>query len=201
MATIYNPNRVLNRSFLRNIETKETKDRFRLALLSLLSKLDAKEDEEYNKTWIHDFLTHTFYDEPYLVNTRKKIDQAIYGPGSQKPWVLMEMKSPGNLSEMPHEGSFDRKSFNQLVLYYMKEEKEQDNREIKHLIVTNGYEWYVFERKLFYNFFGKNRTLWNAIQRYERENKTRDEIYQEVIAPEVRKVQDPLNSHRSVRSV
>lgn len=190
---VITPNRSLNRSFLHNQETTETKEKFRLALLSLLSKLDDKEDEEYNKTLIHDFLTHTFYDEPYLVNTRKKVDQAIYGPGSQNPWVLMEMKAPGNLTEMPHEGYFDRKGFSQLVLYYMKEEKERNNREIKHLIVTNGYEWYVFERKLFYNFFGKNRTMWNDIQRYERENKTREEIYQEVIAPEVRKVQDQFN--------
>ena len=193
MAMILTPNRALNRSFLRNQETKETKDRFRQKLASLLSNLDNHEDEEYNKTLIHDFLTHTFYAEPYLVNTRKKVDQAIYGPGSQNPWVLMEMKAPGNHSEMPYEGNFDRKGFIQLVLYYMKEEKERDNKEIKHLIVTNGYVWYVFERKLFYNLFGKNRLLWSEIQRYEREGKTRDEIYQEIIAPEVRKVQDQFS--------
>lgn len=193
MAMILSPNRALNRSFLRNQETKETKDGFRLQLASLLSKLDDQEDEEYNKTWIHDFLTHTFYGDPYSVNTRKKVDQAIYGPDSQKPWVLMEMKAPGNISEMPCDGHFDRKGFIQLVLYYMKEEKERENREIKHLAITNGYEWYVFERKLFYNFFGKNRQLWSEIQRYERENKTRDEIYQEVIAPEVRKVQQQFS--------
>lgn len=190
---IFTPGRVLNRSFLRNHETTDTKDIFRKALLSLLSKLNDREDEEYNKTWIHDFLTSTFYGEPYLVNTRKKADQAIYGPGSQFPWVLMEMKSPGNQAEMPCEGHFDRKGFCQLVLYYMKEEKERGNREIKHLVVTNGYEWYVFERKLFYNFFRKKRALWNDIQRYEREKKTREEIYQEVIAPEVSKVQDQFN--------
>lgn len=185
--------RVLNRSFLRNHETMETKETFRKALLLLLSKLDAKEDEEYNKTWIHDFLTHTFYGEPYQVNTRKKVDQAIYGPGSQNPWVLMEMKAPGNLTEMPREGHFDRKGFCQLVLYYLKEEKERNNREIKHLAVTNGYEWYVFERKLFYNSFGTNRNLWSEIQRYERENRDRDTIYKEVIAPEVRKLQTSFN--------
>ena len=85
MAMIINPNRALSRRFLRNQETKETKDVFRLQLASLLSKLDDQEDEEYNKTWIHDFLTHTFYGDPYSVNTRKKVDQAIYGPDSQKP--------------------------------------------------------------------------------------------------------------------
>lgn len=193
MTVIFHPIQVLNRSFLRNKETKETKEAFRKALLSLLSKLDCNEDEEYNKTFIHDFLTHTFYDDPYLVNTRKRVDQAIYGPNSQKPWVLMEMKAPGNSSEMPYDGHFDRKGFEQLVLYYLKEEKERDNKEIKHLVVTNGFEWYVFERKMFYNFFGKNRMLWDGILRYEREKKTREEIYQEVIAPEVRKVQDQFS--------
>ena len=158
-----------------------------------MTRLNDKEDEEHNKTWIRDFLTHTFYDEPYQVNTSKKVDQAIFGPDSQHPWVLMEMKSPGNQTEMPRDGHFDRKGFCQLVLYYLKEEREQDNREIRHLAVTNGYEWYVFERKLFYNHFGTNRNLWSEIQRYERERKTRDEIYQDLIAPEVRKVQDSFS--------
>lgn len=189
----FQPNRVLNRSFLRNHETLETKETFRKALQSLLSKLDVNEDEEYNKTLIHDFLTNSFYGEPYRVNTRKKVDQAIYGPESQNPWVLMEMKSPDNQAEMPRANHFDRKGFCQLVLYYLKEEKERDNREIKHLAVTNGYEWYVFERKLFYHCFGTNRDLWNEIQRYEREKRDRDEIYKKVIAPVVRKVQDTFS--------
>ena len=193
MAEILTPDRALNRSFLRNHETMETKDTFRKELNLLLTRLDDKEDEEHNKTWIRDFLTHTFYNEPYQVNTSKKADQAIFGPDSQHPWVLMEMKTPGNQVEMPREGHFDRKGFCQLVLYYLKEEKEQGNKEIKHLAVTNGYEWYVFERKLFYNHFGANRNLWNEIQRYERERKTRDEIYQDLIAPEVRKVQDTFS--------
>ena len=193
MATVFSPSSVLNRSFLRNQEKRDVKDRFRKALDTLLSKLSDKEDEEYNKTWIHDFLTSTFYSEPYYVNTRKKIDQAIYGPESDNPWVLMEMKSPANAAEMPRDGHFDRKGFCQLVLYYLKEEKERDNKEIKHLVVTNGYEWYVFERKLFYNTFGRNRLLWSEIQRYEREGKPRDEIYQELIAPEVRNAQEQFS--------
>ena len=141
MATELSPGRVLNRSFLRNNESMETKVQFRNSLNSLLNKLDVKEDEEHNKTWIRDFLTHSFYDDPYQVNTSKRVDQAIFGPDSSRPWVLMEMKAPDNHTDMPKDGHFDRKSFYQLVLYYLKEEKERDNREIKHLAITNGYEW------------------------------------------------------------
>lgn len=190
MAKELTPNKVLNRSFLRNHESMETKERFRKALQKLLLKLDVNEDEEHNKTWIRDFLTHSFYEDPYQVNTSKKVDQAIFGPDSSHPWILMEVKAPNNSAEMPKNSHFDRKSFFQLVLYYLKEEKEQDNHEIKHLAITNGFEWYVFERKLFYNSFGTNHDLWKKIRRYERENKTHEEIYNEVIAPEVRKVQD-----------
>lgn len=190
MAKELTPNKVLNRSFLRNHESQETKERFRKALQTLLLKLDVNEDEEHNKTWIRDFLTHSFYDEPYQVNTSKKVDQAIFGPDSSRPWILMEVKAPNNSTEMLKNNHFDRKSFYQLVLYYLKEEIERDNHEIKHLAITNGFEWYVFERKMFYNSFGTNRNLWKKIRRYERENKTHEEIYNEVIAPEVRKVQD-----------
>lgn len=184
------PNIVLNRSFLRYHETLETKEKFRLALKTLLEKLTTDEDEEYNKTWIRDFLVNTFYGEPFEINTRKKVDQAIYGPESQHPWVLIEMKSPGNLSEMPKAEHFDKKGLYQLVLYFMKEEKERNNNEIKHLAVTNGFEWYFFERKLFYHHFGSHQWFWNEINRYEREGRKRDEIYDEVIAPVVRNVQD-----------
>ena len=190
MAKELTPNKVLNRSFLRNHESMETKERFYKALQTLLLKLDVNEDEEHNKTWIRDFLIHSFYENPYQVNTSKKVDQAIFGPDSSRPWILMEMKAPDNSADMPKNGHFERKGFCQLVLYYLKEEKENDNKEIKHLVITNGFEWYVFERKLFYNAFGTNRNLWKNIRRYERENKSRDEIYQEVIAPEVKKVQD-----------
>ncbi len=193
MATELSPGRVLNRSFLRNHESMETKVQFRNSLNSLLNKLDVKEDEEHNKTWIRDFLTHSFYDDPYQVNTSKRVDQAIFGPDSSRPWVLMEMKAPDNHTDMPKDGHFDRKSFYQLVLYYLKEEKERDNREIKHLAITNGYEWYFFERKLFYHYFGTNRALWNDVKRYEREGKTNDEIYLEIIAPTVRKVQEDFS--------
>ena len=193
MAIELKPDNVLNRSFLRNHEPKETKECFLRALRALLLKLDTNEDEEHNKAWIRDFLTHTFYGEPYQVNTSGKVDQAIFGPDSLHPWILMEIKAPGNATDMPKDGHFDRKGFCQLVLYYLKEERECDNKEIKHLAVTNGFEWYVFERKVFYNSFGTNRDLWDKIKRYEREKKTRDEIYNEVIAPEVRKVQDTFN--------
>ena len=187
------PSIVLNRSFLRNHETSETKERFRLALKDLLDRLSYHESEEYNKTWIRDFLVNSFYGNPFEINTRNNIDQAIYGPNSKRPWVLMEIKSPGNHTEMPKDGCFDKKSFCQLVLYFIKEEKERKNNEIKHLIVTNGYEWYIFERKQFYLHFGSHQRLWNEIKRYEREGRKRDEIYDEVIAPEVRIMQDCID--------
>ena len=194
MATILAPSQALNRTFRRNVEPMDSKDCFRKALQLLLAKLkmdkEENEEEEHSKTWIHDFLMTTFYGHPYSVNTSKKVDQAIFGPDSSHPWILLEMKSPVNKTEMPREGQFDRKGFCQLVLYYLTEERQRGNNEIKHLIVTNGYEWYVFERKLFYNHFGKNDSLWKKVQRYERENKDRDEVYRKVIAPEVRKVQE-----------
>lgn len=105
MAVILTPNRVLNRSFLRNHETMETKNTFREELNSLLTRLDDKEDEEHNKTWIRDFLTHTFYGNPYQVNTSKKVDQAIFGPDGQHPWVLMERNHQGIRQKCPGTGT------------------------------------------------------------------------------------------------
>jgi len=41
------------------------------------------------------------------------------------------------------------KAFHELILYYMRERITNHNLEIKHLIATNIYEWFIFDVEVF----------------------------------------------------
>jgi len=55
--------------------------------------------------------------------------------------------------------NLNAKAFHELILYYLRERITNHNLEIKHLVVTNIYEWYVFDAALFEKTFAQNKTL------------------------------------------
>jgi len=67
--------------------------------------------------------------------------------------VIIEAKRPGNKSEMLSAGKPNAKAFQELVLYYLRERIEENNIDIKFLIATNVYEWYIFEASYFEKLF------------------------------------------------
>ena len=73
--------------------------------------------------------------------------------------VLIEAKKPSNKSEMISPDNLNAKAFHELILYYLRERITNHNLEIKHLVATNIYEWYVFDAGLFEKLFAQNKTL------------------------------------------
>ena len=49
------------------------------------------------------------------------------------------------------------KAFHELVLYYLRERVTLKNLEVKHLIITNINEWYIFDATLFERLFAQNK--------------------------------------------
>jgi adenine-specific DNA-methyltransferase len=73
--------------------------------------------------------------------------------------VIIEAKSPANKAEMLRPDNINNKAFQELVLYYLRERITHKNLEIKHLIATNIYEWYIFDGHLFEKLFAQNKPL------------------------------------------
>ena len=123
------------------------------------------ESEEHLKEPIKKFFKNTFYQDN-LINTKHKVDLAIYLGKNAKSdiGVLIEAKKPSNKSEFLTESDLNRKALHELLLYYLRERVDHGNNNIKHLIATNGYEWFFFKAEDFYNLFYKNKTL---IKEYE----------------------------------
>ncbi|MCH5600820.1 hypothetical protein MKP09_24350 [Niabella ginsengisoli] len=78
------------------------------------------------------------------------------------------------------------KAFQELVLYYLRERIIHKNLEIKHLIVTNINEWFIFDATIFDRLFAQNKTLVQQFEDFEQgrlaDTKT-DFFYKQIAEP------------------
>lgn len=121
---------------------------------------DNGESEEHIKSHFTTFFNTTFYANNYI-NTKDRIDLAIYleDKPTSDVGVIIEAKKPSNKAEFLKLDNLNRKALQELLLYYLRERLDNNNNNIKHLIATNGYEWYLFKSEDFYNYFFKNKAL------------------------------------------
>ena len=153
--TIKTPKQSLNKAFLKQRPLRSDIDLFKDNLTKLLGKIDEIEREENQKTHIRDFLRDTYYKESNEINTKDSKDLVIHNGKTNKDnvGVIIEAKRPSNKPEMLTADKPNVKAFQELVLYYLRERVEEKNNDIKYLVATNIYEWYIFEASYFENAF------------------------------------------------
>lgn len=158
---------------------------------------DNQEHEENFKNYIAEFLKNSLYQD-HLVNTKDRIDLAIYsGTDANSPIsVLIEVKRPSNTNEFLSAKNINKKALHELLLYYLKERVDKKNNNIKHLIATNGYEWYLFKGEDFYTYFYKNARLkkeYEAFRDGEKDSTKNELFYNEIASKYIDEVGDALN--------
>ena len=154
------------------------------------------ESEEHIKTHFTTFFKTTFYANNYI-NTKERIDLAIYTGDTPKSEVsvLIEAKKPSNKAEFLREDNLNKKALQELLLYYLRERLDNNNNSIKHLIATNGYEWYLFKGEDFYNYFFKNKTLLKEYEDFRdglKDSAKNELFYNEIAKKYIAEVQEKL---------
>lgn len=149
------PKKSINPAFFRQPVPQNEIERLKKALSVYLSLGKPDESEEFHKNLIKKFLEETFYSPDYAVNTNGREDLVIFGgnTANSKPAVIIEAKSPSNTAEMFSETNFNCKALQECVYYFMQENLKFQNNEIKHIIITNYYDFYIFDAKDFARFF------------------------------------------------
>ena len=116
---------------------------------------------------------------------------AIYNgnDANAKPAVIIEMKSPTNLSEMFSELHPNTKALQELVYYFLLEYVHFGNREIKHLVISNFDEYYFFDVKDFIRFFANSskpiyKQFLMFVSKQTSGNKTSD-FYNDIAKPAI----------------
>ncbi|GAA8425846.1 class I SAM-dependent DNA methyltransferase [Helicobacter pylori] len=123
--------------------TKETIENFKKEINSLLENAPRQDDEEFQKNEINKFFLKTY---GYECNTNKKVDSAIYVDGEVQ--VLIEVKALDNKTEFPKNRENPlSKAFCQMVLYFLEEIEKEKNNSLKHAIICNAHEFFLFDCK------------------------------------------------------
>lgn len=182
------PKKALNKAFLKVKPNRTEIQNFKANLIQLLDRINDTESEEFHKNLVIDFLKKTYYDPNHFINTKGRNDLVIHnGAESNSPvGVIIEAKKPTNKSEMVTTEKLNTKAFQELVLYYLRERITHKNLEVKHLIITNINEWFIFEATTFDRLFAQNKSLVRQFNDFEggrlADNRT-DFFYKQIAEP------------------
>ena len=142
---------------------------FRAHLAEMLKHLDPNKIERHGETHILDFLravSRPAEGGSRYGNVHNKRDLVLHlGDTADSPVaVVLEVKGPKNPGEMLAPDDLNRKAMQQLLLYYLEDRTDEQADDFRRLIITTGYEWYVFDAVDFNRLFWKDKVLVKAFR-------------------------------------
>ena len=190
------PRKALNKAFLKIKPNRTEIEAFKTNLIHLLDNCSA-EGEEFHKNLVSDFLKNTYYSPNHFINTKNRNDLVIHNGKDAKSTVgvIIEAKSPTNKSEMITVNNLNGKALQELVLYFLRERITHKNLAIKHLVVTNIFEWFVFDAQLFEKLFAQNKPFVKQFEEFEAKQlssvKT-DFFYKDIAKPFIETIKNEI---------
>jgi adenine-specific DNA-methyltransferase len=196
-ANFLSPRQALNKAFLKVKPNRSGIEQFKSEFSQLLERIDLEEHEEHLKNDLTDFLKNAWYSPDFYINTKGRNDLVIHTGKDSKSavGVIIEAKKPANKGEMLRANRLNVKALHELILYYLRERITEKNLEIKHLIATNIWEWFIFDATVFEKAFAGNKTLVKQFQDFEAgrlAGTTTDFFYKEIAEPFVAALAEPL---------
>ncbi|RVY86395.1 DUF7149 domain-containing protein, partial [Helicobacter pylori] len=158
--------------------TTETIENFEKEINSLLENAPRQDDEEFQKNEINSFLKNTY---GYRCNTNKKVDSAIYVDKEVR--VLIEVKALNNKTEFPKNRENPlSKAFCQMVLYFLEEIEKEKNNSLKHTIICNAHEFFLFDCKdlLFLNDDKRIKKFYKNYAKKEGTDSSKPRFYEDL---------------------
>ncbi len=202
---ILKPRKALNKAFLKVKTIRNEIELFKANLIGLLDQIDETESEEFHKNLVSDFLKNTWYSATHFINTKGRNDLVIHNAlnAGSTVGVVIEAKKPTNKTEMLRTDSINTKAFQELVLYYLRERITAKNLEIKYLVATNIYEWFIFDANLFEKEFAQNKHLVKQFTDFEEgrlSGKTTDFFYKQIAEPAIETIKHEVTfTHFDIR--
>lgn len=202
------PSKSLSPALLKVKPGREQFEQFKVKLSELVDQIKGSpsESEEHHKNHISDFLKYAFKFPAYFINTNDRIDLVIHNGKlpTDSVGVIIEAKRPTNQAEMPSLDNLNVKAMQELVLYYLRERLRimGKNFSVRHLIITNGYEWFVFDAHVFEKAFANNSALIKQFNDFEAgrlSGSTTDFFYKEIAKPAIEKMGDVEVTHFDLR--
>ena len=196
----------LNKAYRLIKPRRKDLDNFKLKLTNLLTHIDEKESEENVKIHLMDFLKNTFFHPDHLIATNGRTDFVIHtSVSAQSPvGVMFEVKKPTNRVEMITKDNLNARAMHELILYFLRERMDKKNSSLTHLIITNIYEWFVFDATLFEKIFTQSKDLQKAYKEWNSGQKissTTGLFYNEIVKPFLHELDKEISfAHFDIRN-
>ncbi len=209
---IKNINNSLNMAYLSQCPFVDEITLFKNNYLTLLKSIKQNDSEETLKAYIHDFLKNTYYQGKFASKVNvNNIDLVILNGKEidDKIGVIIETKALKNNSEMItidyQQGvatpcslydatpCLNKKAFQELIQSYLEERVINENVEIKHLIITNSIDWFIFNATEFERLFYLNKSFlkkYNQWHSGKLVSKNKDWFYTEIAKPFIENEQE-----------
>ncbi len=191
------PIKALNKAFLKVKPNRDDFEKFKHNLIRLIDHINEAESEEFHKNLVAQFLRETYYGSNHFINTKGRNYLVIHNGKDAKNsvGVILEAKKPTNKGEMLKVDNLNSKAFQELVLYFLRDRISGNNLEIKYLVATNVYEWFIFDAGTFEKSFAQNQQLVKLFTDFEAgrlTGKKTDFFYQEIAAPAIEAIKDEI---------
>ena len=155
------PSKSLSKAYYKQSLSREQIELFKKELQNTFNHIDEKQDEEYHKNVIADLFKNVYCKDKYLVNVNKKEDLVIRlgNTTTDDVGVLLEFKKPTEKRDMVSAENANVKALQEVVLYYLRQTVDNENHKITNLVVTNIYEWFIFDGVWFEKNIFRNSKL------------------------------------------
>ncbi|HKJ45728.1 MAG TPA: DUF559 domain-containing protein, partial [Balneolales bacterium] len=178
----------INKSYLKEPIDRSSFNNFTSAFTEFLNEVELAEkrdeSEEHFKNFIPPFFEKTGFSD-YFINTNGRIDLAIHTDNKAKAsvGVLIEIKRPSNQGEMISENSINRKAMHEAVLYYLEQRSDAQNSDLRHVVISNMWDWYIFDAQEFEYSFYQSKSLLKTYKSWKANQKVssnKDFMYNEI---------------------
>lgn len=188
------------KAFLKRRPLESERDKFKFNLIELLDKINVienqpkDESEEHLKNNLRDFLRDTYYIETNAINTKDTKDLVIHTGKTTDTdvAVIIEAKRPSNVKEMVSADNANKKGLHELILYYLDERNQSKNFQLKQLVITNIYEWFIIDANQFDKHIYRNTQIKKLYETKLNDKKDNPWFYEE-ISKIVSKIEDEIH--------
>ena len=201
MSTKLSIQDALKRVHLNTVTLKnEENERFIRALKAHIKPRDQITNflEKVHEAHVRDFLHEAFYKGEHYIGKKDEnnTDLCIFAENSEDSaaQVLIECKNPRkDNDEMINDDHLNRRGLHEVITYYL-DELSRGNFEVKYLIVTNSYDWYIFEALMIRELIATNALIekYKAFKAPAIKRSKITTFYEQEVKPAVEKVLDKL---------
>ena len=196
----------INKAYLKVKPNRTQIETFKKNITNLFDQIKESESEEFHKNIISEFLKNTYYSPSNYINTKGRYDLVIHNgkDSGSSVGVIFETKKPGNKAEMPTINNINGKAFQELILYYLRERITHKNLEIKYLVATNIFEWFIFNASDFEKCFASDKSFVKQFADFEEgrlSGTNTDFFYRSIAEPFVNELESEIPvTHFDVRA-